>query len=252
MDVQIVEPTKMCGISLPYTKSTLVISGVNDTNMKKLEKFHYVFVDNGAFEAGSTVSVKFDRILDKQIALCNNLSENTNVLAYLILPDVLMSYEQTKKMLQKYMPKIEEYRYNTMGVLQVTNTSQLKTLLKLYESYECDMVSIPIRVRERWYDRHPDIDIWEYITNNSNYWYNEIHNLGFSFKDFKHTNLFKCDSMDTSYPLKVLSQNLSLGAECKRPTNYFDLKLDEKKSKEYIRLFVEYINKDHRWEIGIS
>jgi hypothetical protein len=245
MQLQIVEPQPMLGISKKVTNSTLIVPTVLNINDAYVisRNFKEVWIDNGAFEAGIKNSIQFKKVIDTQIIWSNKLIE-LGCKVYFIRPDVLMDCQKTIDEVTKYEKYVERELGNRafmVSVLQFETVTELNKITKFYNNnVVTDMFAFPIRVRENVY-RTMGFNLYGYL-DSLGVKQKRLHNLGFSLMDLSNEGFFHCHSMDTSYPLKRLAVKLSLGGDNSRPKNYFKLKLDRAKSQRYIHTFKKYID----------
>lgn len=217
MKIQFVETNNMIGWTSEYTSSTMVIATLfqlKRDNIKQLERFGYVWIDNGAYEAGLNGQISFNNSIRKQIQLAKKLQHIHRT--FLVLPDVLLDYNKTINAYFRYINKIREnVPSNTtlVGVIQGVNNNEIESMCRTYKSNGIKYIGIPKKMREM-----PDYNNFKYVIKR---YYNPrwIHYMGFVPNDLHDDMICEIHSMDTKHPINnaLKRENISFNN-----TTYFD------------------------------
>ena len=254
MNIQIVEPTKCIGYSSKVTNTTLgIASQLSFNDFDAFNDYKELWIDNGAFESGVANEVsKYMNVIDRQILIANSHQQHVkHAKTFFALPDIACDYRGTINLYNKYIFHIKN---NLDEDIELVGIPQGKTLEEYTKSIEF-FIENNVRyfgfscLDRRWmYDKFPvvDDDMFDWFQDMVNVSYNNIHVLGFELEDLQYPAFYKCNSFDTSYPIKLLMLNKQLGEDGRRPKDYFKREVEKHEVIWAVKQFKKWIDTNKR------
>ena len=240
MNIQVVEPTACIGMSAEATDTTLAIASIlGKDDIHKFDVYRELWVDNGAFESGIDHQVEnFQSVIIRQCMIAN---EHVDIgPTHFALPDEAGSCAKTIALYNKYQPIIDhllDIEVDIVAVPQGRNMLEFEQCIDFYKSKDIHKFGFSVLDR-RWMRNYPtQADMFDEFANLCGVTHKDVHVLGFDLEDLKYKGFYKCDSVDSTYPLKTMLCGVLLGQDIKRPADYFSRMLEKdavvKRVKEY-------------------